>query len=268
MHAFAGEGVQEHGQRGNQGFTFTGGHFRNHAALLLVGFDAAIEDNAADELDVIMHHVPGNLIAAGHPVVVPDGFVALDLHKVAALGGQEFIELGSRHLHGLVLGEAAGGALHNGVGLRQELVQDFLDGGIFVFDEFVAFRSQRFLFLHGDVFFHLQLDFRDAVLEGLLHRSNFVLQRLAVRTELIIGKAVYLRIDGKNLVQDRTDYLHVPVTLAAEDFLENICYCHFVSNLNLTKITILSRYYKFYTRTTGPHNSPCPCQLSLRAPNP
>ena len=228
MHAFAGQGIQEHRKRSNQGFTFTGGHFRNHAALFLVGFYATVKDDTADELDIVMHHVPGNLIAAGHPVVVPDGFIALNLHEVAALGGQEFVELACRHFHAFVLRQTAGGALHNGEGLRQELVQDVLDGGILVLDEFVALRCQRLLFFHGDVFLHLQFNFCDTVLEGLFHRSDLVLQRLAVGTELIIGKLVNLRVDGKNLIQYGTDCFHVPVTLAAEDFLKNICYCHFV----------------------------------------
>ena len=241
MHALSGQGIQEYRQGCHQGLTFTGGHFGNHAALLLIGLDAAIQDDTADELDVIMNHIPGDDVATGHPLVFPDGLFTLNLHEIASLGGQELVKFGSRNRHGLVLGKTAGGGFHDGESFRQELIQDYLDGFVLFLHQFVAFRCQGFLLLHGDVFFHLQFNFRNAVLEGFFHGCDLLPQSLAAGTEFVVGELVNIRINGQDFVQDGPDGLHIPVALGAENFLKNICYCHNNGSfsINLAKLRIL-----------------------------
>ena len=79
----AGQGVEVEGQGGDEGLAFTGRHLSD---LVLV------EGDAADELDVEMHHLPGQLMVAH------DG------------GGAA---------------EAAGGVLDDGESLREEGVEGF-----------------------------------------------------------------------------------------------------------------------------------------------
>jgi hypothetical protein len=75
----AGEGVEVERQRGDEGLALAGGHF---------GDLALVQGDAADELDVEVHHVPGQLVVA-------DQDLAAD--------------------------EAAGGVLHGGESLGQDL---------------------------------------------------------------------------------------------------------------------------------------------------
>ena len=79
----AGEGVEVERQRGDEGLALA----RRH-----LGDPALVEGDAADELDVEMHHVPGQLVVA-------DDDLAAD--------------------------QAAGGVLHGGEGLGQNLVEGF-----------------------------------------------------------------------------------------------------------------------------------------------
>ncbi len=53
--AEAGQGVEVNGQGGDEGFAFTGLHFRDHAAM---------QGDAADELDVEMDHFPEDRMVA------------------------------------------------------------------------------------------------------------------------------------------------------------------------------------------------------------
>ncbi len=69
MHAAARERAEEHGEGGHEGLAFTCGH---------LGDFALSQDDAADELHVVVRHVPLEVVAAGHPVVLPYGLVALD----------------------------------------------------------------------------------------------------------------------------------------------------------------------------------------------
>ena len=116
VYAVARQCVQEDGQRGHQRLTLTRGH---------LGYLALVQDGAAEELHVVVNHVPLRLVAAGHPVVVVDGLVALDVHEVMA-GSQFAVEVGGRHLHVGVVGEALGGALHDGEGHGAHLLQGLL----------------------------------------------------------------------------------------------------------------------------------------------
>ena len=85
MDAAARQRAQEHRQRCNEGFTFAGCHF---------GDFALVENDAADELNVVVDHVPGDFIAAGEPVVLIDCFAFGGYaDKVAALGCQVAVEL-------------------------------------------------------------------------------------------------------------------------------------------------------------------------------
>ena len=130
MDAFAGEGVEIDGEGGDEGFTFTGGHFGDFAAM---------EDNTADELDVVVDHVPGNHVAAGHPVVEVDGFVvavaAGDDVDVVASDGEFAVVVGGGYDDFGVLGEAAGGFLDHAEGFGEDVVEDFLGFLVRVFFE-------------------------------------------------------------------------------------------------------------------------------------
>ncbi len=66
MHALARKRVQEHGQRRDESLSLTRGHLGNLSLM---------KDDAADELHIVMDHVPGDSVASGRPAVVPHRLV-------------------------------------------------------------------------------------------------------------------------------------------------------------------------------------------------
>ena len=118
VYAVACQSIQEHGQRGHEGLTFAGGHLGNLSLM---------EHGAAEELHVVVNHLPLQVVAACCPVVMIDGLVAVDGDEVlAGVASQFAVEVGSRHDCLFVLGKAAGGVLHNGEDLGAHLVECLL----------------------------------------------------------------------------------------------------------------------------------------------
>ena len=118
VYTVAGQAVQEDGQGSHQGLTFTSRHLGN---LTLV------EDDTTNQLHVIVHHVPGDFVTTGNPVVGVDSLVTVDAHKVLALGCQVTVKLGGGNGDGLVLGKAAGGGFHDGKHGGQYLIEFVLE---------------------------------------------------------------------------------------------------------------------------------------------
>ena len=113
VHTVASQGIQEHRERSHERLTFTRCHLGNLTLM---------EHGTTEELHVVVDHVPLQVVTAGHPMVVIDGLVAVDMHKV--LGGSQLaVEIVGRYHHFLVLGEAAGGFLHDAEGHGEHFVE-------------------------------------------------------------------------------------------------------------------------------------------------
>src|SRR5690606_33429703 len=76
MYALSRKGVEVSRQCADQRFTLAGGHLCNFTL---------VEHNTANELYVVVHHVPGHLRACGIPPVFPNRLIAVDQH--ISLGG-------------------------------------------------------------------------------------------------------------------------------------------------------------------------------------
>ncbi len=135
MHAFAGEGVEVGRERGYEGFTFTGGHFGD---LTLVQHDTA------DQLYVVMHHVPGHFDTAGNPGILPGHFVTFN-GNIVAENGQVAVHFSCGSGDGGIFFQPAGGFLYNGKGFGQEL-------GEYLFDFLVAVFAQLVDLAVGEIF--------------------------------------------------------------------------------------------------------------------
>ena len=98
MDTLARKGIEEHRQCCHQGLTLTCRHLGNLSLM---------EGDTADELHVIVNHIPGYLVASRNPVVVIYGIVAVDGHKVV-VDAQVTVELGSLYDNLAVLSEASG----------------------------------------------------------------------------------------------------------------------------------------------------------------
>ena len=136
MYAFAGKGVEKDGQCSYERLSFTGSHFGN------LSF---VQHDTAEELDVVVHHVPFHLVASGYPMVLIDRLVAFDAYEVMA-GRQVTIEIRRCDRNLFVLHETTRRILDDGKGFGQHLFQHFfiLIGNL-LFD-FIYFRPDRFAF--------------------------------------------------------------------------------------------------------------------------
>ena len=115
--AIARQGVEEYGQGSDKRLTLTSGHLGN---LTLV------EHRTAEQLDVVVYHFPFQVIATCRPVVVIDGFVAIDGDEIlTGVSSQFAVKVGGSHDGLLVLGKATGGLFDNGENLGHSLVECF-----------------------------------------------------------------------------------------------------------------------------------------------
>ena len=67
VYTVSGQCIEEYGQGSHQSLTFTGCHFRNLAF---------VQYHTAEQLYVVVYHVPYRIIATGYPVVLVDGLIA------------------------------------------------------------------------------------------------------------------------------------------------------------------------------------------------
>ena len=214
MHTLAGQGVEVDGQGGHEGLTLTGGH---------LGDLAAVQHHTADNLHVVVHHVPGNLVAAGHPMVLIDGFVALD--GDAGVGGRQVaVVVGGGDGHRLVGGEAAGGLFHHGVGFGQYLVQHLLGLVIAVLLQLVDALVEALLLVDGHVVFLVDTLAQGGQLGllGLDGTGYLLLEFDGFGTQAVIVEGLDSGVDGKGGVEERLDNLQVALALVAEQFGQNI----------------------------------------------
>ena len=78
-----------------------------------------MQHNPTYDLNIVMHHIPGDQVAGCHPFVIPMCFVAYHL-DIFMLGGKLDVEIKSRYLQVFILLEPAGGFAHDGKGSRQD----------------------------------------------------------------------------------------------------------------------------------------------------
>ena len=118
VHTVAGQGVEEHGQGGHEGLTFTRCHLGNLTLM---------QGDTAEELHVVVHHFPFQVVSTSCPVVVVDGLVAVDGDEVfLGVGSQLAVEVGGCDDGLFVLGKAASCLLHNAEGNGHHLVERLL----------------------------------------------------------------------------------------------------------------------------------------------
>ncbi len=91
----------------------------------------------ADQLYVVVHHVPGNVSAGGCPVVLIDGLIAPDL-DIVLFDAEVAVELGGRGPDLGTLTEAAGGFFDDGKSLGEDLFEDLLEVLVAFFFEFIG----------------------------------------------------------------------------------------------------------------------------------
>ena len=198
MYTVARECVEENGERGHQRLTFTRGHFRNLSLR---------QHHAAEQLHIVVDHVPLQVVAAGHPMVLVDSLVAFDMYKVVRCG-QFAVEVGSRHFEEIVFGQASSRFLHDGESVGQCVRQRFLHAVEHLRVEFVNLVENHLAVLDGRFFdFGFQrLDFLFQVVGRMLYG---VLQLLRFGAERIVVQSLDSRFGRFDFFHPRLYQLHV-----------------------------------------------------------
>ena len=83
--------------------------------------------DTAEQLYVVVDHLPFQIVTASSPMVMVDGFVTVDSDEVFLRVTCQFtVEVCGSHNGLLVLGKTLGGLFHDGKHLRHHLVECFL----------------------------------------------------------------------------------------------------------------------------------------------
>lgn len=205
VHAEPGEGVQVHRQGGDKGLAFTRGHFRD---------EAAVQRNAAEQLHIKVHHVPG------------DGRAA-DIHGLAdhvagtALDDGESLREDGFQVLGANLGKLGFNLLPDLLALLDGF-HGGLDGG--ELGEFLGKAAEAVV---EGICALLQLLCRggeQVVAGGQLQRGEAVqvllpLAGLGGQEILVLGAPRLL--DGENFLDDGPELAHLALVLGTHDFIEN-----------------------------------------------
>ncbi len=113
MDAPAGQGVEEHRQRGHQRLSLPRLHLRNLAS---------VQRHPTNQLDVVVDHVPCHLRSGGRPGLGPVRFVALNPHHISCCCNF-LVQFCGGHLHIAVGREPTCRLLHKGKRLGHDLFQ-------------------------------------------------------------------------------------------------------------------------------------------------
>ena len=152
--AVSGEGVEEDGERCHERLTFTRCH---------LGDFSLVEHLTAEELHIVVNHLPFQVVSASRPVVVVDGLVAVDGDEVfGGVGGQLAVEVGGRDDGLLVLGKAACGVFHNAESHGHHVVEGFFIDIERLFLQFVDLVEDGFTLVDG------------CILDGCLELGNLL----------------------------------------------------------------------------------------------
>ncbi len=178
-----------------------------------------MEHYTAYELHAVVDHVPDDFVAAGEPVVFPDGVVAVDAYEVLALGGQFAVKLGGLDHDGLV-GRKAGGCLADHCEdfgqMLVELVLDRVEHGLLVAVDLVPDR----LTLVKWKFFHFNLEAGVFLLLGGYGLADVVAHVLDALAQLVYGKLFHLRLKSLDFFYNWLDLLEVAGRFVAKNLGE------------------------------------------------
>ena len=209
VHAIACEGIEEHWQCSHEGLTFTSSHF---------GDFAFVKHDTANQLAVVVNHIPHHLVAAGSPRVVVDSLVAINFHEIAALCSQCAVKVGSGHHHSFALSKTACGVFHYGKHFWKRFCQAFFKHvEDFLFELIDAVPQWFAVLVVGSFNFCLKVG------NFLFFVSHTVLQALAygidASTQLVVRQLLNLWIHSRDLSERRREFLQIASRFVAKQCL-------------------------------------------------
>ena len=118
VYTITGKSVQEHRQRSHQRFTLTRCHLGNLTLM---------KNGTTKELNVVVNHLPLQVVTACRPVVMIDGLVTVNRNEVlTGVCCQLTVKVRCGNNRLLVLGKTASRLFHDGKHLEHHFVEGFL----------------------------------------------------------------------------------------------------------------------------------------------
>ena len=206
MDAITGKGIEEDRQRRHQSLTLTGRH---------LGDLTLMEDDTADQLHVVVDHIPLCEVATGLPLILVDRLVPVDGDEVV-LYREIPVILRRRYDDLAILCETPCGGLHDGKGLGEDLIELILQLILHLLLQHIDLLPQRLALAQlSAVDLSLQLCdlallLGDMVAEILSHTSG-------VSPQLIMAQLIDRLVGRLDLIDDGVYLLEVVLRLVAED---------------------------------------------------
>src|ERR1700761_8399272 len=201
MHPFAGQTVEIGREGGNEGLTFTGSHFCDLALM---------EDGTSYELNIVMHHIPGDGAACGHPGIVVDALMSVDA-DIFFFYAEIAVQLGSGGDQLGIFLETAGGLFDNGEGFREKSFENLFDLFVTILFEAVDFLVEGILSV--DIakrkLVGLPVEIRDAGIDLLEMAVDTGTELYGFRTQFVVGKAGVSRKMPIDLADERLDSFNI-----------------------------------------------------------
>ena len=201
MNTIACEGIQEYGECGYEGLSLTSCH---------LGDFSLMQYYTAEELHVVVYHVPLEVIASGCPVVVVYGLVSVNCYKVVLrVCCQLTVEVGCRNYSFLVLGKSSCSVLDDTERCWHNLVKSLLVDVEHLFVELVDLVEYLLPFIDRGVFdsclefFYLGF----LLLCRILHISLYL---LSLGSQLVVAQFLNIGINSLDFLYQRLDQFHVP----------------------------------------------------------
>ena len=176
-----------------------------------------MQGNTAEDLHVVVNHVPLGVVSASNPVVRIYGIVAFDAYEVFG-SGQIAVEVGSRNHNFFVLGETSGSVVHNAERHGHHLVESHFVHFEGLFLQLVNLIEQRFALVDGR-FFYLCFQFGNFFLLFFCRVLHIRLYLFGLGAQLVVAKGLYFVVRGLNFFNKWLDKFHVARRLIAEERL-------------------------------------------------
>ena len=206
MHAVSGQGIEEYRQGGYQRLTFTCRHFGDFTFM---------QYHTAEQLYVIMYHIPYGIVSSCHPMVLVDGFVTFNAYEIFGCGKMA-VKFGSCNHHFLIFGKTFGGFLHNGESDGQHFIKGlFINLQYFFFDlvnlvEELFTLFQLCIFNAGFQFFHF-----GALFVGRVMDISF--QFFSLGAQGVIVEFGNFGVSSFDFLHPRLYFFHVACGFVAEN---------------------------------------------------
>ena len=240
MDASSCKSIQEYRKCSNQCFAFSRCHFC---------YLPFMKGNPSNQLDIVVNHIPGYLIAPGNPFIAPYCFISLNRNAFPGCCKIPVI-LQCRDFKIFVLLKSSCSLLHNGKSPWQKSIESFLN--LFFNDLLVLVCLVVVLFLPVNILLFLSLTPERLHFIFICFKCcrQFFFKVESAFPELVIGNISQRVVFLKHLVHVGRDLLDIPVIFVSEEkteyFIDKIhLYIVFTGHKNIpVKLLIFTKLVK------------------------